>query len=280
MWFTQPERVLGLVLLVYVLRYGVEDARKLVDQCLTPKTYEKVMMKLLRLYDWEEKLMQSNYVGFLGEETPKDLLKYYYRIPTTLLHDSNQLCLQMLAIVVNPELFTKFYLENLLPDHQADHLLQFLTEESFAVNSAAQSYPVESPMIEGVKKLFLINAMNVQKKQTFESIGKLFDRTILSKKVKIELLLPTVTEFDRDTGIYTVKPEYEGFIDRQGFFRNSEVYSKLNEKIGEINAAEFRKDTLLRYQVQNNIRSVCWLVTENLCNSVVFMSNFLCRYFR
>ena len=53
MWFTQPERVLGIVLLVYVLRYGVEDARKLVDQCLTPKVYEKVMMKLLRLYDWE-----------------------------------------------------------------------------------------------------------------------------------------------------------------------------------------------------------------------------------
>ena len=52
MWYTQPERILGLVLLVYVLRYGAEDARILVDKCLTPKIYEHVMIKLLRLYDW------------------------------------------------------------------------------------------------------------------------------------------------------------------------------------------------------------------------------------
>ena len=92
----------------------------------------------------------------------------------------------MLATVVNPELFTKFYLENLLPDHQVDHLLQVLTEESFSINAAADSYKIASPLVEGVKKLYLINAMNIHRKQTYESIEKLFDRTILNnQKVKL-----------------------------------------------------------------------------------------------
>lgn len=280
MWFTQPERFLGLVLLVYVLRFGVAAARKLVEKCLTPKTYEQVMARLLHLHDWEERLMLSNYVGFLGEETAKDLLKYYYRTPRSMLHECNQLCLQMLAIVVEPDLFVKFYMENLLPEHQTEHMLQLLTEESFAVNAASESLNGSAPEIENVKKLYLINAMNVQRRQTFESIEKLFENTVLGKNVKLEQVLPTVADFDRDTGIYTVKPEYEGFLDRLSFIRNAGVYSKLHEHTRGVSVADYRKDTLLRYQVQHNVRSVCQLVTENLCESVVFVANFLCRYFR
>ena len=156
------------------------------------------MSKLLRLYDWEENLMQSKYVGFLGEETPKDLLKYYYRTPQTLLYESNQLCIQMLACTVNPELFIKFYLENLLPHHQVDHLVQLLLEESYAVDSASCCKQAASPMIAGVKKLYLINALNFQRKQTYDSIEKLFDKGIFNmSRVKLEEALSAVADFDR-----------------------------------------------------------------------------------
>jgi hypothetical protein len=54
-------------------------------------------------------------VGFLGELTEKDLVKFHYRSPAELVYDSDQLCIQMVALLSNPELFVKYFLENVLP---------------------------------------------------------------------------------------------------------------------------------------------------------------------
>jgi hypothetical protein len=115
----------------------------------------------------------------------------------------------MLACLVNPDIFTRLFLDNVAPANQTNWLLQLVSEESFCLNSAAACKVINQPMIENVKKLYLINAMNFSKKQTYESIDKLFDKHILNtKNVKLEEILPSIAEFDRETGVFTIKPVY------------------------------------------------------------------------
>jgi hypothetical protein len=66
MWYTQPERMLGLILMTYVLKYGISEAKQLVEHCLTHSAYENIIIKLFKEYEFEETLSLSNYVGFLG----------------------------------------------------------------------------------------------------------------------------------------------------------------------------------------------------------------------
>jgi hypothetical protein len=110
------------------MHYGLEESKRLIQPFLNIDVVELIINKLLRTYEFEQNLHQSNYVGYPGELTPKHLLDQIYRGCTYQHLDGDRLCLQLLATLCEPDLFMKVFIGVLNEPNETSLLLDLLYE--------------------------------------------------------------------------------------------------------------------------------------------------------
>jgi hypothetical protein len=84
-----------------------------------------------------------------------------------------------------------------------------------------------NPLLFESKKNYIINAFEKKKKMPVQIIKEVFEKVIFNSFVKLEEALAEVADYDKESGLYSLKKEYSDLMERIYLVRNNAVYSKL-----------------------------------------------------
>lgn len=192
--------------------------------------------------------------------------------------DCSRLCLQLLALVSPPALFIESYEGLISTQYEVSLLLEVLCEESFLINCASE-WKKDSTLEVNAKKLLVISCFGVQKKLSTEKLNELLKKYVLDlDRVDLSNALRNIAIFDKNESTFSIKPEYEGLLERLFLARNNKVYEHFYEHVERTNPQEFQKDNLIAGHKKMGDLTLCCLVCLNLC-SCKKIADLLRRYY-